>query len=50
MPQYPYKEPVASRREFADLCQYARINGGCDKCTEGVCHRHGTGVLWAEHK
>ena len=47
-PRKPYT--VASRREFADLCQYARINGGCDKCTEGVCHRHGTGVLWEEHK
>ena len=47
-PRKPYT--VAARREFADLCYYARTNGGCAKCTEGVCHRHGTGVLWAHHR
>ena len=47
-PRKPYT--VAARREFADLCYYARTNGGCVKCTEGVCHRHGTGVLWAHHR
>lgn len=51
-PKRPPRKPytVAARREFADLCYYARTNGGCVKCTEGVCHRHGTGVLWAHHR
>jgi hypothetical protein len=47
-PRNPYA--VASRKDWADLVQYARLNDGDEECTStGVSFRYGVGVTWPEH-
>lgn len=48
----PKRNPyaVASRKDWADLVQYARLNDGDEECTKtGVSFRYGVGVTWPEH-
>ena len=44
------KNVVLARREWEDIVNYCRRNGGCQYCTAGACLLHGFGVSQQEHE